>query len=55
MSPREVDACSLWEMAIMVDAFNKANGGEETEEMTHDELSDLSALLDAAPLIKRST
>ncbi|WP_166657123.1 hypothetical protein [Azorhizobium sp. AG788] len=28
-TPREVDACSLWQFAAAVDGWNTANGGEE--------------------------
>ena len=28
MTPREVDACSLWEFGAAVNGWNKANGGE---------------------------
>jgi hypothetical protein len=32
MSPREVDECTLWELAACVDAYNRANGAEEQPE-----------------------
>lgn len=42
MSPREVDACSLWEFGAAVGGWSKANGGEsKPESLTeaeHDEL-----------------
>lgn len=40
MTPREVDACSLWEFAAATQGWNKANGGESKPKSLSDEEHD---------------
>lgn len=36
-SPRQIDDCSLWEVAAMFDGFAKANGAETPNEAPSDD------------------
>lgn len=40
MTPREVDACSLWEFGAAVNGWNTANGGESKPESLSDDEHD---------------
>lgn len=45
LTPRDVDAMSLWEFMAVCDAFNAAHGGKAADALSPDEADELIGLI----------